>query len=67
MAKKLFYILIPAILITTTAFKLSAVYNDYAEEQHRGCCSHHLGVCGCDASGRVRCCDGTLSPSCICR
>ena len=31
-----------------------------------GCCSHHGGVCGC-ASGRVKCCDGTLSPSCTCR
>jgi hypothetical protein len=33
----------------------------------RGCCSHHGGVCGCDeASDRIRCCDGTLSPSCTC-
>jgi hypothetical protein len=30
-----------------------------------GCCSHHDGVCGC-AGGRQQCCDGTLSPSCIC-
>jgi hypothetical protein len=30
-----------------------------------GCCSWHGGVCGCDHStGRVICCDGTLSPSC---
>lgn len=32
----------------------------------RGCCSHHGGVCGCDISGRKKCCDGTLSPSCTC-
>ncbi len=32
----------------------------------RGCCSHHGGVCGCDVSGRKKCCDGTLSPSCTC-
>jgi len=32
-----------------------------------GCCSYHDGVCGCDeASGMMRCCDGTLSPSCTC-
>lgn len=33
----------------------------------RGCCSHHGGVCGCDeATGRIKCCDGTLSPTCTC-
>lgn len=63
---KLLYILIP-ILLTVTAFKLSAVYVDYNEASKRGCCSWHGGVCGCDASGRVRCCDGALSPSCMCR
>ncbi len=31
-----------------------------------GCCSWHDGVCGCDALGRVICCDGTISPSCTC-
>ena len=32
-----------------------------------GCCSHHGGVAGCDnASGRQRCRDGSLSPSCMC-
>lgn len=31
----------------------------------RGCCSHHGGVCGC-SSGRAKCCDGSLSPSCGC-
>lgn len=33
----------------------------------RGCCSWHGGVCGCDSyAGRLRCCDGELSPSCGC-
>lgn len=32
----------------------------------RGCCSHHNGVCGCQ-SGRVTCCDGSYSPSCMCK
>jgi hypothetical protein len=35
------------------------------EPQASGCCSWHGGVCGC-SSGRSRCCDGTLSPSCTC-
>lgn len=30
-----------------------------------GCCSWHGGVCGC-AGGRVQCCDGRTSPSCLC-
>jgi len=33
--------------------------------QHRGCCSHHHGVCGCEG-GRAKCCDGELSPTCGC-
>jgi hypothetical protein len=33
----------------------------------RGCCSYHDGECGCDDfTGRTKCCDGTLSPSCRC-
>ena len=32
----------------------------------KGCCSHHGGVCGC-SGGRQACCDGKLSPSCLCR
>ncbi|QJT08977.1 hypothetical protein [Oceanidesulfovibrio marinus] len=31
----------------------------------RGCCSWHGGQCGCE-NGRVKCCDGTLSPTCRC-
>jgi hypothetical protein len=37
------------------------------EEQARGCCSYHNGVCGCNSmTGYLRCCDGTDSPSCRC-
>lgn len=32
----------------------------------QGCCSHHGGVYGCDAYGRVICNDRTTSPSCRC-
>jgi hypothetical protein len=64
---KIIFVLIP-IFILTTAFKLSAVHFDYNEASRRGCCSHHLGVCGCDKrTGHQLCCDGTLSPSCTCR
>lgn len=35
------------------------------DPERRGCCSWHGGVCGCE-SGRAKCCDGTLSPSCGC-
>jgi len=39
-----------------------------ASEEKQGCCSWHGGVCGCDSvTGRVLCCDGTLSPTCTCR
>lgn len=37
------------------------------QEQRRGCCSWHGGVCGCDVyTGKQACCDGTLSPTCYC-
>lgn len=36
-------------------------------DARRGCCSWHGGVAGCDSySGKYRCMDGTLSPSCYC-
>lgn len=37
-----------------------------SQADRSGCCSHHSGVCGCSATGRAVCCDGTLSPSCGC-
>lgn len=39
--------------------------SDKTELNKRGCCSHHGGVCDC-VNGRVKCCDGTLSPTCTC-
>ncbi len=35
-------------------------------DSKRGCCSWHGGECGCDSSGRVICCDRTISPTCYC-
>jgi hypothetical protein len=32
-----------------------------------GCCYANGGVCGCSAFGAVMCCDGRLSPTCVCR
>jgi hypothetical protein len=32
-----------------------------------GCCYANGGVCGCSAFGAVMCCDGRLSPTCMCR
>ena len=32
----------------------------------RGCCSSHGGECGCSATGRSVCCDGTYSKTCRC-
>ena len=31
------------------------------------CCDGNGGVCGCSAFGPVMCCDGRLSPTCMCR
>ena len=45
--------------------KLAKVESE-SKEERRGCCSWHGGECGCDSSGRVICCDGTLSPTCYC-
>ncbi len=41
--------------------------SDTTDLARRGCCSWHGGVCGCDeATDRIICCDGTLSPTCTC-
>lgn len=43
----------------------SANGKEFKGYARRGCCSHHGGVCGCDeATRRVICCDGTVSPTC---
>lgn len=36
------------------------------EIERSGCCSWHGGVCDC-SGGRVKCCDGTFSPTCTCK
>ena len=36
-----------------------------ADVNRRGCCSHHVGVCGCSGN-KKKCCDGTMSPTCKC-
>ncbi len=35
------------------------------QEFRAGCCSRHGGACGCAKEG-LRCCDGTISPTCGC-
>jgi hypothetical protein len=38
---------------------------DVGGREHRGCCSHHGGVCGCK-NDRAVCCDRGFSPTCGC-
>lgn len=40
-------------------------YTQLSDNNRRGCCSRHGGVCGC-SGGHSKCCDGTLSPTCQC-
>jgi len=55
---KIVFIVIGAILIASFFIK--------SANAQQGCCSWHGGVCGCSSSGKKTCCDGTLSPSCLC-
>jgi hypothetical protein len=53
-----------SLILITFAFICLPLSNAYA---HRGCCSRHGGVVGCNnATGRQLCKDGTTSPSCAC-
>lgn len=62
--KKIFVLMIAAAVILVCFFGGAPVGTG---SDKRGCCSHHGGVCGCDtATGRQKCCDGTLSPTCRC-
>ena len=46
--------------------KLEIVTSNTEQKMARsGCCSWHGGVCDC-ILGRVICCDGATSPSCLC-
>lgn len=62
-------LLILAAVLLFSALSIFAIHKAYSDcglqENKRGCCSHHDGVCGCK-NGRQVCCDGTLSPSCTC-
>ena len=51
-------------LTTTLAFAASAS-PEVPDDDARGCCSHHKGVCGCQEHSIV-CCDTSLSPTCTC-
>jgi hypothetical protein len=57
--KKVLSLLVAVVLFLIFSFTV------IADEQRRGCCSWHGGVCGC-SGGRALCCDDTLSPSCGC-
>ena len=53
-------------IITSPDLPREIVFPDSKLEIARsGCCSWHGGVCDC-ILGRVICCDGTTSPSCLC-
>lgn len=55
------------LLLTVTTLSVFGAVPQYACVVERtGCCSSHGGACGCE-KGRVKCCDGALSPSCRCR
>lgn len=68
--------ILPLILLTIVSYSSFAedakceqsifLNSESKEIVQRGCCSHHAGVCSC-SGGRQVCCDGTLSPSCLCR
>ena len=61
------FLLSLSIILSLSAFIISVVSFASAAEYRRGCCSHHLGVCGCDQkTGHQLCCDGAISPTCLC-
>jgi len=59
--------MLAALLALASIYALApqAAAGDFGELEHRGCCSHHSGVCGCEG-GRAKCCDNSLSPTCGC-
>jgi len=52
-------------LVSEESFVCSYENNSNFKISKRGCCSRHRGVCGC-VNGSVRCCDGSMSPTCTC-
>jgi len=66
MKQRGFLILILLFILTILSCSTkSPITNQSIEIAKSGCCSSHGGVCGC-VDGRVKCCDGTLSPTCTC-
>ena len=61
---RIFSVLAVGVSLIGTMNGLSRSATELALE-HRGCCSHHHGVCGCE-NDRAKCCDGELSPTCGC-
>lgn len=58
------FLIVGVALISIIAIN-KAYSSNHNNEDKRGCCSNHGGVCGCK-NGRQICCDGTTSPSCTC-
>lgn len=52
-------------LVSEESFVCSYENNSNFKISKRGCCSRHGGVCGC-VKGSIRCCDGSMSPTCTC-
>ena len=61
--RRIVMLLVVGLGLGVGAAAYSGTWSPWAE--HRGCCSHHSGVCGC-SKGRATCCDGSLSPTCGC-
>jgi hypothetical protein len=54
---------------TSECYATAVDTEDDAEPKltENSCCDGNGGVCGCSAFGPVMCCDGRLSPTCLCR
>ncbi len=65
--RRLFALVIVGSIVGATAAPRAAIANEARDsnDERRGCCSHHKGVCGC-SNNVVMCCDGTGSPTCTC-
>ena len=65
MKVKLFLIIIVLFIAVFQFVSTPHSFPPESEIQKKGCCSTHGGVCGCEG-GRIKCCDGSFSPSCRC-
>jgi len=71
--KKIFFLVLIIIGISCVSFinvnssKAVGQCGIDSKAQRSGCCSRHGGVCGCNKTiNKLKCCDGTSSPSCGC-